>query len=128
MIINIKGRTFSGRTTAAARLITPGTKTLVVTQDGDFVDRLVTIVGSLNLYAYSELTLLNTSQPNILDRMSEVLELVKQNEYFTIIIDSVDAVKQVDLSFLTQLINHVENNETSKTTLVLVEHQRIQGI
>ena len=128
MIVNIKGRVFSGRTTAAARLVTPGTKTLVVTQDGDFIDRLVTVIGSLNLYAYSELTLLNTSQPNILDRMSGVLELVKQNEYFTIIIDCVDAVKQVDLSFLTQLINHVENNETSKTTLVLVEHQRIQGI
>lgn len=128
MIITIKGRVFSGRTTAAARLVNPGTKTLVVTQDGDFIDRLVTVVGSLNLYAYSELTLLNTSQPNILNRMGEVLELVKQNEYFTIIIDSVDAVKRINSSFLSQLIDHVENNETHKTTLVLVEHQRIQGI
>lgn len=128
MIINIKGRVFSGRTTAAARLIVPGTKTLVITQDGDFIDRLVTVVGSLNLYAYSELTLINTSQPNILNRMGEVLELVKQNEYFTIIIDGVDAVKRINSSFLSQLIDHVENNETHKTTLVLVEHQRVQGI
>lgn len=128
MIINIKGRTFSGRTTAAARLITPGTKTLIFTQDGDFIDRLATVVGSNNLSGYSDMTLLNTAQHNILERMDDVLSLVNQNEYFTIIVDSVDAVKRVNISFLTQLINHVNNNESSKTILVLVEHQRIQGI
>lgn len=128
MIITIKGRVFSGRTTAAARLIIPGTKTLVVTQDGDFVDRLVTVVGSLNLQAYSELTLLNTSQPNILERMDEVLKLAEQNDYFTVIIDSVEAVNQINAKFLSRLTEHVSNNETYKTTLVLIEHQRIQGI
>ena len=128
MIINIKGRVFSGRTTAAARLITPGTKTLIITQDGDFIDRLVTVIGSNNLQAYSELTLLNTSQPNILERMDEVLKLAEQNDYFTVIIDSVEAVNQINAKFLSQLTEHVSNNETYKTTLVLIEHQRIQGI
>ena len=116
MFIRIKGKSYTGRTSAVARLIRDGDKVLVLSRDGDFLEKF-SKVGS----GTAKITVVNNSSEQI--TYSTLNSFVRYDEYDVLVIDSFETVMgykldNANINFFEDLVA-----KNTKLNIIVVEHQ-----
>ncbi len=116
MFIRIKGKSYTGRTCAVARLIREGDKVLVLSRDGDFLDKF-SKVGS----GSAKITVVSNSSEQITH--STLNSFFKFSDYDVLVIDSFETVMgyKLDKANINLFEDMVAKN--TKLNIIVVEHQ-----
>lgn len=119
MFIRIKGKSYTGRTSAVSRLIRDGDKVLVLSRDGDFMENFHKVNSKSSKKAI--ITVVSNSSEQITH--STLNSFVNFDDYDVLVIDSFETVMgyKLDNPNIKFFEDMVAKN--TKMNIIVVEHQ-----